>query len=89
MVLGERVPCGAFLPYCMVMHLGNENWCYIAGQLLGCWGTAERVLLSCSQKPFVTALLQAGLLQTADGLLVDFHYAAEPLLQNCCWHAAG
>ena len=27
------------------------NWCYIAARLLlGCWGAAERVLLSCSQK---------------------------------------
>jgi hypothetical protein len=58
---------------------------YIAARLLlGCWGAAERVLLSYSQKAFVTGLLQAGLLQTADGLLVDFHYAAAKLLLAHC-----
>ena len=49
---------------------------------------AERVLLSCSQKPIVTGLLQAGLLQTADRLLVDslrFCKIAAGMLQiDCC-----
>ena len=40
--------CGPFLPYCLVMHFGKLEL------VLDCCWAAERVLLSCSQKQFVT-----------------------------------